>query len=272
MMKKILYMMLITTLIVTSFTQFAFAQTVAENPKDIIIAQPGLNYSTSTSNVSILGASDWDFPIYMNGQKLETTAHGFFAEYVPLVAGLNNFVFTNNGKSKTVAIIYKPSTSSGSSSGAAPFDALRYLYLSGSTATYGIIKVNNATRAKDNLEGKDIMVPLAKSTTARIIGEDKYFYMLSDYSFAYKSSFDAFEGVIPVNYVTGISVKDNRAYNSAEVAFKMNVNALYDYYFDGNKLVLTLYGLSLIHISEPTRLGMISYAVFCLKKKKKKTK
>src|SRR5450756_2453214 len=31
------------------------------------------------------------------------------------------------------------------------------------------------------------------------------------------------------------------------------------------ELVLTL---SLIHISEPTRLGMISYAVFCLKKKK----
>src|SRR5450756_994893 len=29
------------------------------------------------------------------------------------------------------------------------------------------------------------------------------------------------------------------------------------------------YRLSLIHISEPTRLGMISYAVFCLKKKKK---
>src|SRR5450756_1592290 len=29
--------------------------------------------------------------------------------------------------------------------------------------------------------------------------------------------------------------------------------------------------LSLIHISEPTRLGMISYAVFCLKKKKKKS-
>src|SRR5428012_11574 len=27
------------------------------------------------------------------------------------------------------------------------------------------------------------------------------------------------------------------------------------------------HSLSLIHISEPTRLGMISYAVFCLKKK-----
>src|SRR5665648_1206171 len=32
----------------------------------------------------------------------------------------------------------------------------------------------------------------------------------------------------------------------------------------------TSYILSLIHISEPTRLGMISYAVFCLKKKKEK--
>ncbi|VTU58503.1 oxaloacetate decarboxylase, gamma chain family protein [Lacticaseibacillus rhamnosus] len=30
--------------------------------------------------------------------------------------------------------------------------------------------------------------------------------------------------------------------------------------------------LSLIHISEPTRLRRISYAVFCLKKKKKKEK
>ena len=31
---------------------------------------------------------------------------------------------------------------------------------------------------------------------------------------------------------------------------------------------LTAYGLSLIHISEPTRQAEISYAVFCLKKKK----
>src|SRR5665648_922323 len=37
---------------------------------------------------------------------------------------------------------------------------------------------------------------------------------------------------------------------------------------DGGSVMLD--GLSLIHISEPTRLGMISYAVFCLKKKKKK--
>src|SRR5450756_2736071 len=40
----------------------------------------------------------------------------------------------------------------------------------------------------------------------------------------------------------------------------------------GGGRVRLLEHLSLIHISEPTRLGMISYAVFCLKKKKKKKK
>src|SRR5450756_1722265 len=38
---------------------------------------------------------------------------------------------------------------------------------------------------------------------------------------------------------------------------------------DGKAPYDALIELSLIHISEPTRLGMISYAVFCLKKKKK---
>src|SRR5665648_381501 len=37
------------------------------------------------------------------------------------------------------------------------------------------------------------------------------------------------------------------------------------------KLNRSIFILSLIHISEPTRLGMISYAVFCLKKKKQTT-
>src|SRR5665648_543672 len=37
-----------------------------------------------------------------------------------------------------------------------------------------------------------------------------------------------------------------------------------------SNLMVDVQALSLIHISEPTRLGMISYAVFCLKKKKTK--
>ncbi|VDG26267.1 hypothetical protein MUDAN_IGPPGNFN_03607 [Lactiplantibacillus mudanjiangensis] len=39
-----------------------------------------------------------------------------------------------------------------------------------------------------------------------------------------------------------------------------------------NYVIQPLQGLSLIHISEPTRRRGISYAVFCLKKKKNKKK
>ena len=38
---------------------------------------------------------------------------------------------------------------------------------------------------------------------------------------------------------------------------------------EAQKLITNAKALSLIHISEPTRQAEISYAVFCLKKKKK---
>ena len=64
---------------------------------------------------------------------------------------------------------------------------------------------------------------------------------------------------------------------AAVVSFKREVDPQHwDGEWDGNYTSIqcpntfTHYGLSLIHISEPTRLGMISYAVFCLKKKKDK--
>ena len=42
--------------------------------------------------------------------------------------------------------------------------------------------------------------------------------------------------------------------------------------YNGGHVFPAAITLSLIHISEPTRLGMISYAVFCLKKKNYKKK
>ena len=53
----------------------------------------------------------------------------------------------------------------------------------------------------------------------------------------------------------GGSVKKNGVYDEVKALLKQADKTIID--------------LSLIHISEPTRLGMISYAVFCLKKKKK---
>src|SRR5450756_1403909 len=51
--------------------------------------------------------------------------------------------------------------------------------------------------------------------------------------------------------------------------FRVEYSSVLGPYKGGLRFHPSVY-LSLIHISEPTRLGMISYAVFCLKKKKKK--
>ena len=53
----------------------------------------------------------------------------------------------------------------------------------------------------------------------------------------------------------------NLAESSASISKRFHVSDTYAH---------DVFDLSLIHISEPTRLGMISYAVFCLKKKKTK--
>ena len=63
-----------------------------------------------------------------------------------------------------------------------------------------------------------------------------------------------------------------------KVLHKLNEKTMLEHVLDQSKLlkpkkVFILINkqmtfLSLIHISEPTRLGMISYAVFCLKKKR----
>src|SRR5665648_59122 len=63
-------------------------------------------------------------------------------------------------------------------------------------------------------------------------------------------------------------IKDNVKYVYEGMG---NEYAQYDVYIEYTAQGL-VQQLSLIHISEPTRLGMISYAVFCLKKKKKNHK
>lgn len=244
---KILILVLMMALLVTggipgAAPELAYGATEITNPRDIVIAQPGLTYTTSHKNISIYGASDWEYPLTMNGETVPTTEHGFFAVYPALNPGENQFNFLNNGKTKTVTITYKPVTGGGTGGTQPPFDVNRYLYLQGGKQLIGTVVVNNGTRAFDNLESSRIGIPIAKGMQAQIIGEDKYFYVLQDYSFVYKSSMEVKEGNLAQNYVTKIQVSDNQQSGSAEVSFTMNVPALYTYTFDGNRMVLTLYG------------------------------
>ena len=56
---------------------------------------------------------------------------------------------------------------------------------------------------------------------------------------------------------------------AAEIIFDRGLGDLFVVRTAGHTVDSSVLGLSLIHISEPTRLLSISYAVFCLKKKKK---
>ena len=62
------------------------------------------------------------------------------------------------------------------------------------------------------------------------------------------------------------SIDPDKDFLNIESRIQPSLNRLFLDEFD----MVIIYDLSLIHISEPTRLRRISYAVFCLKKKKKK--
>ena len=78
------------------------------------------------------------------------------------------------------------------------------------------------------------------------------------------------EGLTTIWFATGNSSAKTKD-------FRSNPKAGICFYKEGNSVAMTgevevVSDLSLIHISEPTRQAEISYAVFCLKKKKTKKK
>src|SRR5450759_3001534 len=79
------------------------------------------------------------------------------------------------------------------------------------------------------------------------------------------------EGILFIGCAGGLDTVGKMNYKGIPVengscAFEISITGLHGGH-SGDEIHKG-YGLSLIHISEPTRLGMISYAVFCLKKKK----
>src|SRR5450756_2737583 len=75
-------------------------------------------------------------------------------------------------------------------------------------------------------------------------------------------------------FFDGSSIRGFQAIHESDMKLIPDVTTAYVDPFRKQKTLIVNFSivdpLSLIHISEPTRLGMISYAVFCLKKKKKR--
>ena len=65
------------------------------------------NYTTSESTITLQGGGDTNFPITMNGETLELSEHGFFSLNRTLKVGVNTFVFSHKGTTKTYTVTYK---------------------------------------------------------------------------------------------------------------------------------------------------------------------
>ncbi len=70
----------------------------------LLIAYPYSGYSTTGSKSYIIGAGIDDVPIYLNGVEIPRTENGFFAQYVSLQNGANNFTFEHNGVTTNFSI------------------------------------------------------------------------------------------------------------------------------------------------------------------------
>lgn len=205
-----------------------------KNPEKIIITSPLSTDSTTGSNISILGACDYRYPLYMNGVEVETTEHGFFTVYVDLELGINDFIFTNNGDVKKITITRKQASSTTNSS------------VKETTYTkdvYGVLLKNNGTRRQKPSTSELIITPLAYGTAFRIIGETSEFFKLSDGSYLAKDGdkIKIYNKKLAENKVTEVSIYQDTANNMITSKLKMTVNALYTVDLFDTKLILTLY-------------------------------
>lgn len=205
-----------------------------QNPNDIIIASPSDGYSTTASKVSLLGACDYRYPLYMNGEKISTTEYGFFTCYVSLKVGKNTFTFQNGEKEKTLTITRKKASSSSSAS-SAPKETTY------TKKVYGVLNKNYGSRRKKPTNTETIITPLVAGTTFQILGECNGYYKLCDGSYLAIDRITLHNGTLSSNKVSSGTIYEDLASNMLMLKLKMNVNALYRVLVQNHTITLTLY-------------------------------
>ncbi len=64
-------------------------------------------YTTFEKSAAIIGASDPNFELLLNGEPVKRTEYGYFSLQLDLKVGKNKFTFTHKGTTKTFNITYK---------------------------------------------------------------------------------------------------------------------------------------------------------------------
>ena len=65
------------------------------------------DFTTYENSVAIIGASDPNFPLLLNGKETERTADGYFSLQLDLKVGKNKFTFEHKGSTKTFNVTYR---------------------------------------------------------------------------------------------------------------------------------------------------------------------
>lgn len=204
-----------------------------QNPHAIIIATPKDSYTTTSAKISILGACDYEYPLTMNGNRIETTEYGFFTQYVSLEIGTNQFTFQNGSNTKVFTVIRKEVSAGGAIE---PVTYVEY-----TTPFYGITTADYAM-PRSEIDNKDVTLqPLSTGTTFMILGEQGSYYKIFDGSFVAKANVTKHSGTLPDNRVTSVTVTDDEVNNLLVTKLVMNVNTLYQVEFTENRVHLTLF-------------------------------
>jgi N-acetylmuramoyl-L-alanine amidase len=152
----------------------------------------------SRPRISLLGASNPDLPLTLNGEVTETTASGFFVAYVDLEEGDNLFTFRNGDATVELTVIRNISEPRD------PDPIIEY-----AEPMYGTTPYDNISRFYDRDDDRKMGTPLAKGTVFKIVAGNNEFYRLQDGSYVFKTNIVG----VPrpeVSNLYRVEIQDNR--------------------------------------------------------------
>jgi N-acetylmuramoyl-L-alanine amidase len=207
---------------------------IYENPGFLIVTHPEVRFRTTTAeNMSLLGAANPEYPLYINGEEYSTTPRGFFSAYKELETGENVFVIENGEDSETLIITrnepgewFPPRTEY--------FTHLQY----GSTENTYI------TRFADLNDDLYMRTPLARGTTFRILAEHGDFYIIEDGTAVLQSNVYMLDYIrAPVRVINEVVTEHERG---VDVSYTVNDYPLYEIELNGSTALLTIYAAETI--------------------------
>ncbi|MDR1069562.1 MAG: N-acetylmuramoyl-L-alanine amidase [Gracilibacteraceae bacterium] len=228
----------------------SFQTAAYENPRTIIIAAPGEKATTTGENISLYGACDYDYPLYLNGSVIPYTEHGFFAQYLSLQMGENRYTLENNGVIKTVVITREAKKPAAS-------DPTGYSPLGG----HGVVRLDNITHRQGPGSSYPLLEPVVRGTACVITGQSGSYYRLADGSYIFKSAVNYSGAALARNQVQAFKTTPLTESRSTEIRLKMPVQAYYNVEMQAEQAVLTLYNTAFAWPPELKENAMIRDAV-----------